>query len=63
MDAPAAGCLGGTCAGGPIACAVALALLDVELSPPYDVSGNTALLGARLLFEMLWVLPRVRKSY
>ncbi|HEY5580138.1 MAG TPA: agmatinase [Rhodoferax sp.] len=33
----------------------------VEVSPPYDVSGNTALLGANLLFEMLCVLPRVRR--
>jgi len=31
----------------------------VEVSPPYDVSGNTALLGANLLFEMLCVLPGV----
>jgi guanidinobutyrase len=29
----------------------------VEVSPPYDTSGNTALLGANLLFEMLCVLP------
>ncbi|MBN3006129.1 agmatinase [Chromobacterium alkanivorans] len=29
----------------------------VEVSPPYDGSGNTALLGANLLFEMLCVLP------
>jgi hypothetical protein len=27
--------------------------------PPYDASGNTALLGANLLFEMLCVLPGV----
>ena len=33
----------------------------VEVSPPYDLSGNTALLGANLLFEMLCVLPRVRR--
>ncbi len=33
----------------------------VEVSPPYDVSGNTALLGANLLFEMLCVLPGVIK--
>jgi len=32
----------------------------VEISPPYDVSGNTSLLGANLLFEMLCVLPRVK---
>jgi guanidinobutyrase len=33
----------------------------VEVSPPYDLSGNTALLGANLLYEMLCVLPRVRR--
>ena len=32
----------------------------VEVSPPYDLSGNTALLGANLLYEMLCVLPGVR---
>ncbi|KFV72242.1 hypothetical protein N307_01402, partial [Dryobates pubescens] len=32
----------------------------VEVSPMYDLSGNTALLGANLLFEMLCVLPGVR---
>ena len=32
----------------------------VEVAPPYDPSGNTALLGANLLFEMLCVLPGVR---
>lgn len=31
----------------------------VEVSPPYDISGNTALLGANLLFEMLCILPGV----
>ena len=31
----------------------------VAVSTPYDPSGNTALLGANLLFEMLCVLPRV----
>lgn len=31
----------------------------VEVSPPYDVTGNTALLGATLLYEMLCVLPGV----
>lgn len=31
----------------------------VEVSPPYDPSGNTALLAANLLFEMLCVLPKV----
>ncbi|MGI9306246.1 MAG: agmatinase [Gammaproteobacteria bacterium] len=29
----------------------------VEVSPPYDFCGNTALVGANLLFEMLCVLP------
>ncbi len=29
----------------------------VEVSPPYDTSGNTALVGANLLYEMLCVLP------
>lgn len=33
----------------------------VEVSPPYDLSGNTALLGANLLFEMLCVLPGVAR--
>ena len=32
----------------------------VEVAPPYDPSGNTALLGANLLYEMLCVLPGVR---
>lgn len=32
----------------------------VEVSPPYDPSGNTALLGANLLYEMLCVLPEVQ---
>ena len=32
----------------------------VEVSPPYDMTGNTALLAANLLFEMLCVLPGVR---
>ncbi len=32
----------------------------VEVAPPYDASGNTALLGANLLYEMLCVLPGVR---
>lgn len=30
----------------------------VEVSPPYDTSGNTALLAANLVFEMLCALPR-----
>jgi agmatinase len=29
----------------------------VEVSPPYDLSGNTALTAANLLFEMLCVMP------
>ncbi|TBU95419.1 agmatinase [Phytopseudomonas dryadis] len=33
----------------------------VEVSPPYDTSGNTALLGANLLYEMLCVLPGVAR--
>lgn len=31
----------------------------VEVSPPYDPSGNTAVLGANLLYEMLCILPGV----
>lgn len=31
----------------------------VEVSPPYDLSGNTALVAANLLFEMMCVLPGV----
>ncbi|WP_333712277.1 agmatinase [Yoonia sp.] len=31
----------------------------VEVSPPYDPSGNTALTGANLIFEMLSILPGV----
>lgn len=34
----------------------------VEVSPPYDPSGNTALIGASLLYEMLCVLPGVARS-
>ncbi|MCW5626223.1 MAG: agmatinase [Burkholderiales bacterium] len=33
----------------------------VEVSPPYDPSGNTAMLGANLLYEMLCVLPGVQR--
>ena len=33
----------------------------VEVSPPYDTTGNTALLGATLLYEMLCVLPGVSR--
>jgi len=32
----------------------------VEVAPPYDPSGNTALLGANLLYELLCILPGVR---
>jgi guanidinobutyrase len=32
----------------------------VEVSPPYDPTGNTALLGANLLYEILCVLPGVQ---
>ncbi len=32
----------------------------VEVAPPYDTSGNTALLAANLLYEMLCVLPGVK---
>lgn len=32
----------------------------VEVSPPYDVSGNTSQLAANLLYEMLCVLPGVK---
>ncbi len=31
----------------------------VEVSPPYDPSGNTALVAANLLYEMLCILPEV----
>ena len=31
----------------------------VEVSPPYDTSGNTALTGANLVFELLSILPGV----
>ncbi len=33
-----------------------------EVSPPYDISGNTALVGANLLYEMLCALPGVKRS-
>jgi guanidinobutyrase len=33
----------------------------VEVSPPFDPSGNTALIGANLLYEMLCVLPGVKR--
>ena len=31
----------------------------VEVSPPYDLTGNTALTAANLMFEILSVLPGV----
>ena len=31
----------------------------VEIAPPYDTTGNTALLGANLLYELLCSLPGV----
>ncbi|XP_072033731.1 agmatinase, mitochondrial-like [Amphiura filiformis] len=34
----------------------------VEVSPPYDTTGTTALTGANLLFEMLCILPGVHYS-
>ncbi len=34
----------------------------VEVSPPYDPSGNTALIAANLLYEMLCALPGVRRD-
>jgi guanidinobutyrase len=34
----------------------------VEVSPPYDTSGNTALLAANLLFEMLCSMPGCRRD-
>lgn len=34
----------------------------VEVSPPYDPSGNTALVGANIMYEMLCVLPGVKEG-
>ena len=34
----------------------------VEVSPPYDPTGNTALIAANLLYEMLCVLPGVKRG-
>ena len=34
----------------------------VEVSPPYDTTGNTSLVGANILFEILCVLPGVQYS-
>jgi len=33
----------------------------VEVSPPYDTTGNTALLAANLMFEMLCSLPACKR--
>ena len=32
----------------------------VEVAPAYDPSGNTALVAANLLYEMLCIMPGVR---
>ena len=45
------GCLGLNLVGGDL----------VEVSPPYDVTGNTALLAANLVFEMLCSLPGCKR--
>ena len=34
----------------------------VEVSPPYDPSGNTALVAANLIYEMLCILPGVEEG-
>lgn len=34
----------------------------VEVSPPYDTSGNTAVIAANFLFEMLCALPGVQRG-
>lgn len=34
----------------------------VEVSPPYDMSGNTAMIAANLLYEMLCALPGVSRA-
>ena len=34
----------------------------VEVSPPYDMAGNTAVIAANYLFEMLCALPGVRRG-
>jgi len=45
------GCFGMNIVGGDL----------VEVAPAYDTSGNTALLGANLLYEMLCILPGVKR--
>jgi len=34
----------------------------VEVSPPYDPSGNTALTAANILYELLCILPGVKNK-
>ena len=34
----------------------------VEVSPPYDTSGNTSLLAANLMFEMLCSFPGCQRT-
>ena len=34
----------------------------VEVSPPYDPSGNTALVAANLAYEILSILPKPKRS-
>jgi guanidinobutyrase len=46
------GCMGLNIVGGDL----------VEVSPAYDTSGNTALIGANLLYEMLCALPGVART-
>lgn len=45
------GCMGLNLVGGDL----------VEVSPPYDTSGNTAVIAANFLFEMLCALPDVKR--
>ena len=33
----------------------------VEVSPPFDTTGSTALIASNLLFEMLCALPKARR--
>jgi guanidinobutyrase len=34
----------------------------VEVSPPYDPTGNTAMIAANFLYEMLCALPVVSRD-
>jgi guanidinobutyrase len=34
----------------------------VEVSPPFDMAGGTALIASNLLFEMLCALPKAQKA-